>query len=599
MNHFFKTALLLLALLMPTTAFAAYDFEVDGIFYDIKPNNEVYVSTSSGTGGVYGGVIYSGHVVIPDTVTWEDVTYRVTGIRAQAFMGQSTVTYVTMPNSLKRIEGGAFMFCYGLKKLDIPNSVTFLGYESFYGCTSLEEVYLGNSVDSIYNYCFKGCNNLRRINFPATLAMIGLESFDNCNLDSVIVDPANTRFWSPGNNCIVDHFWNNNQRDVLIVGTNNAVIPNTVYYLRETAFTGRKGLTHINIPASVTVISERMFSGCTSLESITVDSDNPVFDSRENCNAIIKTATNTLVEGCNTTVIPNSVTAIGKSAFSQRGLTSFSIPNHVTEIGAGAFSSCKSLNSLTLSDSITAIPSSMCSGCANLRSITIPEGVTTIGAYAFSQCSYLYSINLPSTLQVIENQSFTYCRNLKTINFPDALTEINSQAFFSCSGLTSINFGKSIQHIAKEVFYDCGNVTSLTLPKSITALDQRAFSEMNKLKEVYCYIEDPALITMGENVFVSLNQPGIYKRRTLYVPIGTKSAYENDDKWKTFFAEVIPMGDLNGDGDISVEDVITFIDILLSGDDLPPYADVNGDGMISVNDVTDMISALLSGNFGI
>ena len=194
MNHFFKTALLLLAFLMPTTAFAAYDFEVDGIFYDIKPNNEVYVSTSSGTGGVYGGVIYSGHVVIPDTVTWEDVTYRVTGIREQAFMNQP-ITNVTLPNSLKRIAGGAFMFCTKLEKLVIPDSVTFLGYESFSGCSQLEEVFLGNSVDTIYNYCFSGCSNLRRINFPAKVALIGLESFNRCNLDSVIVDPANPRFW--------------------------------------------------------------------------------------------------------------------------------------------------------------------------------------------------------------------------------------------------------------------------------------------------------------------------------------------------------------------------------------------------------------------
>ena len=190
MKQLIKLSFLVLALLMPANAFAAYDFEVDGIFYDIKPNNEVYVSTSSGTGGVYGGIIYSGDVVIPETVTWEGVTYRVTGIRPQAFMGQSKVTSVTMPNSLKRIEGGAFMTCYGLKKLVIPDSVTYLGYESFNNCSGLEEVYLGNSVDSIYNYCFSYCSNLRRINFPAKVAYIGLEAFNNCNLDSVIVDPA-------------------------------------------------------------------------------------------------------------------------------------------------------------------------------------------------------------------------------------------------------------------------------------------------------------------------------------------------------------------------------------------------------------------------
>ncbi len=591
MKHLINLSLLLLALLMPATAFAAYDFEVDGIFYDFKPNNEVYVSTSSS----YGSTVYTGNVVIPDTVTWEGVTYRVTGIRAQAFMNQP-VTNVTMPNSIKRIDGGAFMFCNKLTNIVIPDSVTYLGYESFYGCEKLEEVHLGNSVDTIYNYSFSQCTNLKKINFPAKVALIGLESFNNCNLDSVIVDPANPRFWSPGNNCIVDHFWNNSDRDVVIVGTNNAVIPNTVYYIRATAFTGRKGLTHINIPASVTVLGEKMFSGCTSLESITVDSDNPTFDSRENCNAIIRTATNTLVEGCNTTVIPASVTIIGKNAFSQRGLTTYTVPDNITEIGAGAFSGCKSLTSLTIPETITEIPSTFCSGCSNLRTFTIPEGVTIIRAYAFYQCTSLNSISFPSTLQVIENQAFVYCRGLRTINFPDALTEINSQAFFNCSGLTSITFGKSIEHISKEVFYDCENVTSLTLPKSITSLDQRAFSEMNKLQVVYSHIDDLSLVTMGENVFVSLNRPGIYRTRKLYVPLGTKSSYENDPNWSTFFAEIITMGDIDGDGEISVGDVISFIDALMGGEELPAYADVNGDGMISVNDITVIIDALLSGN---
>ena len=467
MKQLIKLSFLVLALLMPANAFAAYDFEVDGIFYDIKPNNEVYVSTSSGTGGVYGGIIYSGDVVIPETVTWEGVTYRVTGIRPQAFMGQSKVTSVTMPNSLKRIEGGAFMTCYGLKKLVIPDSVTYLGYESFNNCSGLEEVYLCNSVDSIYNYCFSYCSNLRRINFPAKVAYIGLEAFNNCNLDSVIVDPANTRFWSPGNNCIVDHFWNNSQRDVLIVGTNNAVIPNTVYYIRATAFTGRKGLTHINIPASVTVLGEKMFQGCTSLESITVDSDNPVFDSRENCNAIIKTATNTLIEGSNTTVIPTSVPIIGPYAFSQRGMTSYTIPNHVTQIGSGAFANCKNMSTINISESITEIPSAMFIGCYGLYNVTVPEGITTLGSSSFSSCNSLYNINLPSTLRVIDQQAFTQCRALRSIVIPDSVTHINASAFFSCSNLASITMGKSVQHIGRSAFYDCEYVTSLTLPKTI------------------------------------------------------------------------------------------------------------------------------------
>ena len=138
----------------------------------------------------------------------------------------------------------------------------------------------------------------------------------------------------------------------------------TVTSLGEYCFSGCWGLTSITIPNSVTRIGEYCFSSCGGLESIVVESGNTVYDSRENCNAIIETATNTMLSGCRNTTIPNSVTSLGDGCFSGcSGLTSITIPSSVTSLGVCCFS-----------------------GCSRLTSITIPNSVTSLGNDCFEFC---------------------------------------------------------------------------------------------------------------------------------------------------------------------------------------------------------------------
>lgn len=353
---------------------------------------------------VTGGEDIEGEVIIPSEETFEGKKYPV-----------------------KEIDNWAFKDCEAMESLVIPNSVTKIGSGAFNNCWYLERVVIPDTITRFEEFTFSDCYSLKHIFIPASVTEIENNVFDGCGcLSSMVVAEDNPVYDSrEGCNAIIETAINE-----LIAGCYKTIIPDSVIVIGKWAFNQCYKLEHIDIPESVKVIDERafqncnllehieipasvfsieegVFSGCKNLSSIKVSKDNLFYDSREDCNAIIETASNCLIIGCRNTMIPDSVTDIGICAFQK---------------------------------------------CEGLENITIPDSVVRIGRCAFLRCENLKSIVLPKSLKEIEYQLFSYCINLESIVIPDSVTEIDNLAFKGCCSLKSIVIPDSVRRIGTRAF---------------------------------------------------------------------------------------------------------------------------------------------------
>ena len=236
----------------------------------------------------------------------------VTKIGSYAFCECSDLTSITIPNSVTSIGFLAFAYCSSPISVTLPESVTSIGNYAFYGCSGLTSVTIPNSVMSIGRAAFYGCSSLTSITIPKSVMSIESGAFGYCyELSSIIVDKGNPIYDSRNDcNAIIE-----TKSNTLIKGCKNTVIPNSVMSIGDGAFSYCSGLTSITIPNSVTSIGDSAFYNCPDFTSIIVEQGNKNYDSRNDCNAIIETESNTLIIGCKNTIISNSVASIGNYAF--------------------------------------------------------------------------------------------------------------------------------------------------------------------------------------------------------------------------------------------------------------------------------------------
>lgn len=262
-------------------------------------------------------------------------------------------------------------------------------------------------------------------------------------------------------------------------------------------------LVSLSIPSSVNTIGDFAFSKCINLTSITVENGNPVYDSRNNCNAIVHTETNTIIYGCQNTVIPNTVVTIGDYAFSEYSTLSSTpvFPNSVKHIGHYSFHNCTGITgSLTIPDHLLTIGNNAFYGCTGLNTVIIGRSVDSIGSGAFSNCELstivfnadscsfmghpfsnnpIISLTIGNNVKAIPDNAFSSLRLLSSLNIPDSVQRIGVNAFSYCSNITGMLFlPNSITYIGDGAFRECGGFTGqLLLPDSVTYIGNEAFRE--------------------------------------------------------------------------------------------------------------------------
>ena len=302
---------------------------------------------------------------------------------------------------------------------------------------TIPETIDGLKVTSIGSYAFN-CVFVDEVILPSSLIFIANSAFESCQITSV-------------------------------------TIPESVTDIGENAFSGTH-LSSVYIPQNVECVSEGAFGSIEEMTSIQVDSNNKRYDSRNNCNAIIETATGTLINGIDK--IPEGVKVLSDYAFIGSAFETIDIPNTVEEIGIGTFAGCRNLKSVDLPESVVSIGFSAYNMCESLQSVHLSKNVKSLGSGAFGFCQNIKSFTIDE-----ENPVFDSRENCNAIIFKSTNTLIHG---FNCSTIPS-----NIEGIEYNSFYNCDKLESVFIPKTVSYIAQSPFIECHNLRSVIVDKDNP------------------------------------------------------------------------------------------------------------
>ncbi len=540
-----RLASMLLLLISCFASSHAQTFTVDGISYSVDWNTEIKV--------IAGEELYSGDIVIPETVTVDDVTYTVTKISDKAFDGCKELTSISLPNTLTKILNYAFRSCSSLVEITIPESVTSIGWNAFDKCTDLETVTLPDGLTKLESNVFDFCSSLEEINIPAKLTTIGSCCFRNCSsLSSIVIPESVTNIASKAFyycSALKGKF-NINAKTIgdqafYYTGITGVTFGDKVESIGKQAFYGTKisnlvlgknvtklGSEAFNSPYYITlneVITDLngAFNKCSSIYTITVNTPTPPTGISITNPQTLSTAQirlngewtqayeqadgwkdffyivaewdktkATLIDGIyyNFTSESTAEVVAGENAYSG----SITIPATIEHEG-------------TIYN-VTAIRSEAFKS-SSVSSVSLPEGLNEIGVAAFNGCSSLYSIA-----------------------FPNSLTRLNPHAF-SASGIQEITWGTGLSALEGLTFakYSSGyNNYAITIPATITSLGYRDFAGWLPRSGGTVTLESATPPATDTALFEDIYSETYYDRATLNIPQGSRDAYEAVSPWNLF-----------------------------------------------------------------
>lgn len=383
-------------------------------------------------------------------------------------------------NSVEYIYDYAFNNCTSLTQLVLPESLLTIGSYAFYNCYGLTSVEFGNNIQQIGGSAFSACTKLLAVDFKDSPVRIGSFAFSsNSKLESLRGNKMKS----------IDSYAFSNCGKLVHLD-----LGDSLQTIGSYAFSSCYSLTNIHIPAKVSNIYSTSFRECYSVDAITVDLENMTYDSRNNCNAIIHTASNQLVFGCAQTVIPSDIVSIGDYAFYRcNRLTSIVLPDGLQSIGEEAFYSCSELTSINFPESITTV------GCGVFKSCTkITTPVHNSTCFAYMPPSYEGPYTIPGTTKQVACQAFYDCAKITSVVVPSSVTNLGSSAFYGCQSLADVTLSDRIKSINNYTFYNCRSLISIDIPDSVTSIGSYAFNYCSSMQSITI---PASLASFGGDVF--------------------------------------------------------------------------------------------------
>ena len=467
------------------------------------------------------------NVFLSETIDYKGNSFTITSIGDGAFSGCSSLTSVTIPNSVTSIgevafygtalyndpanwENGALYIDDCLIKVDqgfaghfrIKENTRVISGGAFKGCTSLTSVTIPNSVTSIGEYAFFYCSSLTSITIPNSVTSIGNYAFYNCS------------------------------------SLTSVTIPNSVTSIGNAAFYNCSSLTSVTIPNSVTSIGGSAFFYCSSLTSVEapaiffeINEDNWVYITKSLQKVVVNSGE----------LSENALAVINRSYKTLQSLDLSGVTN--TEFADEAFK-----------------------GCYNLKSLVLPSTLTRVSYMMVAECVYLENINIPATVEEIGDRAFEDCRSIQTITFgsavpasvlgqanapmagTSALKKIGNWAFYNAHQLQNLEIPEGVTEIGDGAFYGCTYMEELTLPASVQSIGDNCFALCSKLTKIKCAAVVPPAIQAKTFYEVKRQIP-------VYVPDEAVANYKGDMYWQEFNIQAASQQDSQGIENVQGDEV--------------------------------------------
>lgn len=542
-----KLLLTTIAALLGSVMANAYDFEVDGIYYNILSSTDLTAEVT------YGDNKYTGDVIIPSTVNYKSRDIAVIAIGDSAFLQCYKLTNIIIPSTIITIGEDAFYECNNLTNITIPNSVTSIGEGAFSLCTALKELRIEDgdtNLEMAYAHTYTKWENKNSSRYyyyyhyglfnscPLEILYLGR------NLTYKIEDEESSSAYSHSYYYYYSPFYQKTELKSVTIG-------NLVTTIGEELFSGCRTLESIIIPKSVTNINNNAFAGCTSLKELHIEDGNTElamgygrFKMYEGSDKYYYG----LFHDC-----PLESLHIGRnlayrlsgyeglfdctydSPFGEKStLKSVIISDSVAVIRSALFHACDNLTCAIIGNHVQVIEGGAFEGCINLTNISIPNSVTTIGDLAFKRCCSITDITIPNSVEEIGCYAFHRCTSLKYVKIEDSTNALNvanfsdwSDIFYECS-LEKVYLGRDMSNSNRGyVFY---SIDTLIIGNNVTKIEKNMFCEGANISRIYSMCTNPPVIDSGNDFTESQ-----YVNTTIFVPKGTLTAYQTADVWKDFW----------------------------------------------------------------